>query len=380
MKKPKTTKLLLSLLKLLIAITVFSINTTFAQADIDEDLTPEVGVGTFYFTEETNDQDFKKIDELKEKIRILNTKTSGVMVYKSSDATNYNLCVSEHQKREAKNANYIISAIPDIPKASSTSKTTTTSTTTKSTTQQSSSSYYDSEKCFFAGSSDNFKFAENAYTKLQCSLSDIQKVLTESDKQSFISAYQSHSNEVFNQSCPKAFQEEITINTSVKAEEKKKAEKSLGTNIDQCKILLRNRICAAAVTQKYIEERKKIQEELKRLENPELYKCEYKDGKINNLVCVQLTEKLGTTKVIGADSGLGLIKAYLALIYRFGVIMIGVVAFLIIVVQGLKISVGGSEQIEDAKKKLTDAIVGLALLLLAGTILYIINPNFFTIA
>lgn len=372
-----------------LTLSPFFVSPLASAQSTDEDLTPDVGVGNYYFKEGVIDEPtYKKIQNLKEEIRQQNTKIAGVIVLKSKDPTNYEKCKLEHTKREEKNGNYRIMPVPDIPKNPSTgvSPTGNSSTNTKtgtnaatSTATQPGSSYYDNDKCFYAGTSDNFKFAENAYYKLGCNLSDLQKTFTQSDITAMAGFYANHPDETFNTACPAEIKSEITVNTGLKPADIEKAKKKIGANLEQCKILYRNRICASAVTEKYITERKELQKKLNEIENPELFQCEYgPDGKINNPLCVQLTEKLGTTRVIGAKTGLGLIKAYMALIYRFGAIMVGIVAVLMIIVQGLKIAVGGPESIEDAKKKIMASLMGLAILFLAGAILYIINPNFFT--
>jgi len=87
-----------------------------------------------------------------------------------------------------------------------------------------------------------------------------------------------------------------------------------------------------------------------------------------------------TKQVLIAASGTGLIQKYLKLIYNFGTMAAGIFAILMIMFNGIKISVSGSDEgaVDEAKKQITNSLLALTVLFLSGFILYIINPNFFT--
>lgn len=369
---------------ILLICAILTLGTNAARAqNFDEDLTPDAGVDKFYFKEgEISDADYKQIETIRGEIQKINTKIGGAFVSRKDDAANYAKCVAEHKKREEKAGDYQIQLVPEIKKpqgntASGSPTTKPAAPANNSPAPKPESAYYDQERCFFPGTSDNFKFAENAYTKMKCKVGDLEKTFTAGDISQMAQFYSNHPDKTVSSSCPEAIKKQITVDTKTKPADKEKAKKALGANLPYCQKAYRNFICAASITQKLIEQRSEQQKNLKKLENPELFKCE---TNAKNTICVQLTEKLGTTKVIGANTGLGLIKAYLALIYRFGAVMVGIVAVLMIIIQGLKISVGGADAIEDGKKKILASLTGLAILFLAGAILYIINPNFFTFA
>jgi len=85
-------------------------------------------------------------------------------------------------------------------------------------------------------------------------------------------------------------------------------------------------------------------------------------------------------QVLIASSGAGLAQKYLKMIYDFGTTLAGIIAVLIIMINGIKIIVSGSDEaaVSDAKKQITTSLIALAVLFMSGFILYIINPNFFT--
>jgi len=87
-----------------------------------------------------------------------------------------------------------------------------------------------------------------------------------------------------------------------------------------------------------------------------------------------------TKQVLIAASGSGLIQKYLRMIYNFGTAAAGIFAILIIMFNGVKISVSGSDEgaVDEAKKQIVNSLLALTVLFLSGFILYIINPNFFT--
>jgi len=87
-----------------------------------------------------------------------------------------------------------------------------------------------------------------------------------------------------------------------------------------------------------------------------------------------------TKQYIVASSGAGLAQKYLGMIYRFGTGIAGIIAILVIMFNGIKIIVSGSNDsaMSDAKTQITQSLLALAVLFMSGFILYIINPNFFT--
>lgn len=83
-------------------------------------------------------------------------------------------------------------------------------------------------------------------------------------------------------------------------------------------------------------------------------------------------------QVIEAGSGSGLIKAYTALIYKWAAGTVGIVAVLVIVVSGIQIITSDvSGDVDSAKNRIGQSLIGLAILFLSAVILYTINPNFF---
>jgi len=87
-------------------------------------------------------------------------------------------------------------------------------------------------------------------------------------------------------------------------------------------------------------------------------------------------------QLLFAQSGAELIYVYVALIYRWASVTIGIVAVFFIVLGGIEMqmSQGDSGRIEKAKERITQSLGGLVLLFLSALILYTINPNFFTIS
>lgn len=85
-------------------------------------------------------------------------------------------------------------------------------------------------------------------------------------------------------------------------------------------------------------------------------------------------------QVLLAQSGTGLLKTYIAIIYRWAAGIVGIIAILVIVVSGIQISMdqGGGENVTSAKNRIMQSLAGLVILFLSGLILYTINPTFFT--
>lgn len=87
-----------------------------------------------------------------------------------------------------------------------------------------------------------------------------------------------------------------------------------------------------------------------------------------------------TVQLIFAESGVDLIKQYVGLIYRWATGIIGIVAVLVIMVNGIMISTAGGDdgKVSAAKERIIQSLTALAILFFAGIILYSINPNYFT--
>jgi len=82
--------------------------------------------------------------------------------------------------------------------------------------------------------------------------------------------------------------------------------------------------------------------------------------------------------IIGS-SGAGIIKIYIKLMYSWAAGIVGFIAVITIVFNGIRISVSGvSGDISSAKDQIIKAISAIALLFLSGIILYTINPTFFS--
>lgn len=84
-------------------------------------------------------------------------------------------------------------------------------------------------------------------------------------------------------------------------------------------------------------------------------------------------------QLIFADSGTGILKTYIALIYRWAAGIVGIIAVLVIVISGIQISMdqGSGEAIGAAKTRILQSLAGLAILFLSALILYTVNPTFF---
>ncbi len=85
-------------------------------------------------------------------------------------------------------------------------------------------------------------------------------------------------------------------------------------------------------------------------------------------------------QIIIGQSGTGLLKTYVAIIYRWAAGIVGIIAVLVIVVSGIQISIdqGSGEGVTAAKNRITQSLAGLVILFLSALILYSINPTFFT--
>ncbi|MFA5843039.1 MAG: hypothetical protein WC882_05245 [Candidatus Gracilibacteria bacterium] len=84
-------------------------------------------------------------------------------------------------------------------------------------------------------------------------------------------------------------------------------------------------------------------------------------------------------QIIRGTSGTGILKTYIAVIYRWAAGIVGIIAVLVIVISGIQISMdqGGGESIGAAKTRIMQSLSGLVVLFLSALILYTINPTFF---
>jgi hypothetical protein len=84
-------------------------------------------------------------------------------------------------------------------------------------------------------------------------------------------------------------------------------------------------------------------------------------------------------QIIRGTSGVGIIKTYVAIIYRWAASIVGIIAVLVIVVSGIQISMdqGGGDAVTAAKTRIFQSLTGLVILFLSALILYTINPTFF---
>lgn len=80
-----------------------------------------------------------------------------------------------------------------------------------------------------------------------------------------------------------------------------------------------------------------------------------------------------------AQSGTGLLYAYIGVVYRWAAGIIGIVSVLFLIVGGIQIATAGGDdsKIGEAKDRIIQSIAGLILLFTSALILYTINPNFF---
>ena len=87
-----------------------------------------------------------------------------------------------------------------------------------------------------------------------------------------------------------------------------------------------------------------------------------------------------TLERITGKSGSDLFGRYVSALYKWASSIVGVIAVLIMVGSGIQISMAGgdSAKIDEAKQRIAQSLVGIAILFLSGLILYTINPTFFS--
>ena len=96
---------------------------------------------------------------------------------------------------------------------------------------------------------------------------------------------------------------------------------------------------------------------------------------------IKLSEPIEETSVIKGRTGTEILKNYIAIVYKWGAGIVGVIAVLVIILSGIQMMMSGGEDasgVEEAKKRIYRSVAGLILLFLSGVLLYVINPNFFT--
>ena len=103
-----------------------------------------------------------------------------------------------------------------------------------------------------------------------------------------------------------------------------------------------------------------------------------------NKYCVGFQESIPIggkdVKSISGESGTDLMMNYVSMIYKFGAIILGLIAVLVIVISGVQMIAGGAEESNytDAKDRILQAILSLIMLFSSALILKTINPDFFT--
>ncbi|PID70413.1 hypothetical protein CSB37_01850 [bacterium DOLZORAL124_38_8] len=106
----------------------------------------------------------------------------------------------------------------------------------------------------------------------------------------------------------------------------------------------------------------------------------YKKYCVDFQEAIPIGQKSGElAKSVGGDTGIDLVKSYVAMVYRVGVTLLSLICVLVIVVSGIQISSAGvdSGAVEQAKGRIAQALLSLALLFGSAMILKAINPGFF---
>ena len=96
---------------------------------------------------------------------------------------------------------------------------------------------------------------------------------------------------------------------------------------------------------------------------------------------IPLHESIGDTDVIRGRTGMELLTQYISMIYKYGASILGIICVLIIVISGIQIIAGGAQAdfVTQAKTRIMQALLSLAILFLSAVILKTINPGFFTL-
>ncbi|MBI4234843.1 hypothetical protein HY604_00930 [Candidatus Peregrinibacteria bacterium] len=85
-------------------------------------------------------------------------------------------------------------------------------------------------------------------------------------------------------------------------------------------------------------------------------------------------------QVLLTRGGGSTIAGYVNVIYRWAASIVGIIAVTVIIISAIQISLAGGEStgIDEAKKRIMQSLLGIAILFLSALILNFINPNFFT--
>lgn len=104
----------------------------------------------------------------------------------------------------------------------------------------------------------------------------------------------------------------------------------------------------------------------------EAQKPEYADPKKFSFYCQQV-------QVFLSKGGTSLIEGYISTIFNWAFGLVGLISVLVIMISAAQISLSGgdTQAIDSAKTRILKSLAGIAVLALAGLILYTINPNFF---
>lgn len=84
--------------------------------------------------------------------------------------------------------------------------------------------------------------------------------------------------------------------------------------------------------------------------------------------------------LVSWTGGAGLLQTLIGLIYKWAASIVGIIAVLMMVINGIIISAsaGDTQAITNAKTRIMQSLVALVILFLSGLILATVNPNFFT--
>jgi hypothetical protein len=102
-----------------------------------------------------------------------------------------------------------------------------------------------------------------------------------------------------------------------------------------------------------------------------------------NKYCVGFQEPIpfgkNEIKSITGESGTDLAMNYVSMIYKIGASLLGLIAILVIVVSGVQMIAGGVEESNytEAKDRIIQALLSLAVLFSSALILRTVNPDFF---
>jgi hypothetical protein len=105
-------------------------------------------------------------------------------------------------------------------------------------------------------------------------------------------------------------------------------------------------------------------------------KCTNKEGEY----CIELQEPIAGQSTVRGKNGVDLISEYISLAYKYIASIIGILCVLVVVISGVQIIIGGTNQeyVSQARGRILQALLSLALLFLSSAILKTINPGFFT--